>query len=79
MSLYPGPVVSQEYAHGRDEGSMHGLQDSDGGGGICHAVIASARHDANAAHTRNERAWWLGYLRGYREAARTLRNGRWGT
>ena len=79
MSLYEGTPVEQNYAHGRDEGYAWGEQDLPLGLGVVTQWLIQARADVDTAMTREARAFALGYLRGYREAVRTLKEGRWGT
>ena len=79
MTIYPGTRIEQEYAHGLDEGHADGARDLESVLGLTHDVLWAARTDVRVAWNREERAFRLGFLRGYREVVRTLRNGRWGT
>jgi hypothetical protein len=79
MSIYPGTEIEQEFYHGRDAGYTDGENDLATGLGLTHDVIAAARIDVSAAWDRKGRAYALGYLRGYREAVRSFKWGRWGT
>jgi hypothetical protein len=79
MSIYEGTPVEQNYAHGFDEGRAWAEQDVPLGLGVITNWLIQAREDANNASARWARAYYLGYLRGYREVVRTLNNGRWGT
>jgi hypothetical protein len=78
--IYPGTRTEQEYAHGRTDGryAAEYVQEND-----LRAVISSdladAKGNAHASYGRDSRAYFLGWLRGYREAVRTFDNGRWGT
>lgn len=78
MSLYPGDPVQQAYLHGQDEGHAWGEQDRELGLGHVSEWHRIARENALTASTHESRAFYLGYLRGYRTAVRTLLNGRWG-
>ena len=79
MTLYPGTLTEQEYAHGRDEGYSAGERDLDDGLGLQYDRLEEARTAADVELSRAARAFTLGWMRGYREATRTygLRNGRW--
>jgi hypothetical protein len=79
MSIYEGTPVEQSYAHGFDEGRAWAEQDVPLGLGTITYWLIENRENANTAATRGARAYFLGYLRGYREIVRTLNNGRWGT
>lgn len=79
MSIYFGDPVEQAYAHGRDDGHAYGELDLEMGLGTITSWLLTAREDVASASSRESRAYALGYLRGYREAVRTLgRDGRWG-
>lgn len=71
-------TVEEMYAHGRDDGLAYGDTDLELGVGTISEWLRAAREDVETARTRESRAFALGYLRGYREAVRTLHNGRWG-
>ena len=75
MTLYPGTKLEQEYAHGLDEGRAQAEED------LASGYVHHETSDTTAveSESRSQRAWALGYLRGYREIVRTLRDGRWGT
>ena len=79
MTLYPGTLIEQEYAHGRDQGYSAGERDLDDGLGLQYDRLEEARAAANVELSCGARAFTLGWMRGYREAMRTfsLRNGRW--
>lgn len=80
MSIYDEiSPVEWSYAYGRDEGYAWGEQDLEHGLGTITHWLIEARANVQTANTRESRAYALGYLRGYREAVRTLKNGRWGT
>lgn len=79
MSIYKGTPVEQFYAHGRDEGYSQGESDLESGLSVTTLRINDLRERSETTSSRNIRAFALGYLRGYREAVRTLSNGRWGT
>ena len=79
MSIYEGSAVEQNYAHGFDEGRAWGEQDMELGLGTITNWLIEARANLESASTRGARAYYLGYLRGYRDTVRTLHNGRWGT
>ncbi len=78
MSIYEGTRIAQEYAHGRDEGRAWGERLLHDGRAITHDALESERRATETA-PKDQRAYHLGWLRGFREAVRTLRNGRWGT
>lgn len=44
-----------------------------------HDSLVTFRESAYTAGVRDSRAYWLGVLRGYRQAVRTQARGRWGT
>lgn len=79
MSIYEGTPVEQNYAHGLDEGRAWGEQDIPLGLGTITGWLTEARANVDTAGTREARAYYLGYLRGYRDIVRTLKGGRWGT
>jgi len=79
MSIYEGTPVEQNYAHGRNEGYSQGESDMESGLSITTLRVNDLRERSETTRSRSIRAFSLGYLRGYREAVRTLRNGRWGT
>lgn len=78
MSIYSGSPIEQAYAHGRDDGYAYGEADIPLGLGTVSEWMRCAKEDVVTAGSRESRAFALGYLRGYREAVRTLHNGRWG-
>lgn len=79
MSIYSGTKSEQEYAHGRDDGRYAGDYALELGLGVVADDLTQAREAARVALSRRDRTYWTGYLRGYREAVRTLNDGRWGT
>jgi hypothetical protein len=78
MSVYSGDRIAQAYAHGLDEGYAWGETDAPMGLGTVSEYLRAAREDVNEALSHEGRAFSLGFLRGYRDAVRTLRDGRWG-
>lgn len=80
MSIYPGTTIERDYRAGFDDGRVWAEQDLDAGAtaywlDTLQGECATFRD----VGSRGVRAYYLGALRGYREATRTLRNGRWGT
>lgn len=71
-------LIEDAYARGRDDGFAYGENDLPLGLGTISDWLRAAKEDVETAGSRESRAFALGYLRGYREAVRTLSNGRWG-
>lgn len=69
MSLYEGTIGEQEYAHGRSDGRAAGEYDARNFPATVWAEIEDARMSADSL-SRRTRAYWLGWLRGYREVTR---------
>jgi hypothetical protein len=70
---------SDYYRSGRAYGERVADIDARDGGGLVSETLAGAREDAANAMQDSTRAYWLGFLRSYREAVRTKIGGRWGT
>jgi hypothetical protein len=70
MSIYEGTEIEQSYAAGITAGFNAGEIDREDYPSIIHNVLATMKMNALVAHRRPSRAYYLGYLRGYREAAR---------
>lgn len=71
-------TLSEEYAYGQSDGYYaveYALRE---GRGMTVAWHEDARESLREAETRRNRAYWLGYLRAYRDAARFWMGGRWG-
>lgn len=68
MSIYEGTVGEQEYRHGFDEGRAAAELMTDAGA-LTHEIEAEARGNADTTRPRT-RAFWLGWLRGFREVSR---------
>ena len=79
MSIYSGTEIDQSYAHGRSDGCQAGELDRADGRGLITSGLLEGTGLVLSALTRPSHAYALGWLRGYRESVRTLRNGRWGT
>lgn len=80
MSIYDGTRIEQEYAHGRDEGYADAEANLSAGRGADLSLLERTWHDLRMGwSSRETRAWTLGWIRGYREAVRTIRDGKWGT
>ena len=78
MSIYSGTPIEQAYSEGNEKGYTRGAADVDLMLGLTSEYLRAAEEDAETASTRRERAFALGYLRGYREAVRSYADGRWG-
>lgn len=79
MSSYEGSITEVNYAHGFDEGQAWGETDRVLGLGTVTKWLGECRENYEASTSIEARAYYLGYMRGYRDAVRTLNNGRWGT
>ena len=80
MSIYEGTEVEQSYTEGLALGARYA--DADLAGGFptgTGALEVRTEADEARAGNRQWRAFKLGIARGYRDAARTFRWGRWGT
>lgn len=69
--IYAGTIGEREYAHGRDEG-RHAADLLAEGGFIAWQSVgeAEARKNLQASNTPRPRAFYLGWLRGFREVSR---------
>lgn len=70
MSIYEGTVREQDYAHGRDDGRYAADYLAEQGvRNLIPHFDADAREQAQSIYPR-PRAYWLGWLRGFREVVR---------
>lgn len=72
------PATADMYATGYDAGRAQGDADLAQGLGITHDQLAEGRDAVAAVVSRPGRAYYLGWLRGYRAAVRTFKWGKWG-
>ena len=80
VSIYQGTDVEQSYAQGLSLGADYADADrAQGFPGGTGALEFRAEADEARDGTRQWRAFKLGIARGYRDAVRTFRWGRWGT
>jgi hypothetical protein len=70
MSIYEGTEVEQSYAAGITSGYNAGEIDRKDYPSAVSDVLAAFMVNAATAIHRESRAYYLGYLRGYREAVR---------
>lgn len=70
MSVYSGTLGEQEYAHGRDQGREAADYFRDNFAAGIWDRLALAQEDARNAQNARTRAYYLGWLRGYREVVR---------
>lgn len=78
-STYPDDPASQNFVQARARGFEEGEGDLANRGAIHDRMAYLAQMGRRDVHGRNNRAWYLGFLRGYREAVRSCKSGRWGT
>lgn len=69
MSVYEGTIGEREYAHGRDEGRAAAEYDARHYPSSVWNEIEEGRQWLESRNPRT-RAYWLGWLRGYREVVR---------
>ena len=71
MSIYEGTIGEAEYADGRDQGRRAAVSLSEDGMPSWQVVgEAAAREDLATAYSPRSRAFYIGWLRGFREVAR---------
>lgn len=71
---------AERYLLGYELGRRRGKSDLAQGTSVHHDALAEGRESAGMASiSRSSRAFFLGWLRGYRESVRTFKWGRWGT
>lgn len=68
--IYEGTLGEREYAHGRDEGRAAGEYDGDNYPATVWNEIEDKRALAEDGGYPRTRAYFLGWLRGYREMVR---------
>ena len=71
MSIYSGTIGEAEYAHGRDTGRADADALAEGGyTSLMGEREAEGREAVRTALSPRSRAFYLGWLRGFRERAR---------
>lgn len=68
--IYEGTIGEQEYAHGRDEGRLMADALAEAQAPAWGGAQADGRVELEAAMSERTRAYWLGWLRGFREVSR---------
>ncbi len=71
MSIYDGTLGEAEYAHGRDVGA-HAAEGWRDGNWPAWATVGEdiGRAEVDYAQSYRTRAYWLGWLRGFRQVSR---------
>lgn len=71
MSVYEGTIGEREYAHGRDSGRADALALSEAGYvSLLGEREAEGSEAVRTASTPRSRAFYIGWLRGFREVSR---------